>query len=204
MSVARPPEPDGAGRRPGRPAGTGGTRATVLAAARTEFATRGYDAASVRAIARQAGVDPALVHHYYGSKERVFVAAMQLPFDPADRLPAVLEGDRSELGERLTRLFLELWGGPGLEPMLALLRSATTGERGAAMLREYVGQALLLRIAGGIDGPGAELRVTVAAAQLVGLALLRFVVGVEPLASAAVEDLVALVAPTLQRYLVPG
>jgi AcrR family transcriptional regulator len=194
-----------AGKRgPGRRPGSVDTRGQVLDAARTEFADKGYDGASVRGIARAAGVDPALVHHYFGSKEQVFVAAMALPVDPATVLPDVLAGDPDELGERFARMFLGLWSDEAFrEPMLALLRSATTGEKGALMLREFVGSALLGRLAQGLDGPDVALRVSVATAHLVGIVMLRYVIKLSPLVAASEEEIVALVAPTLQRYLRP-
>ena len=189
-------------RGPGRRPGAADTRGEILAAARSEFAARGYDASSVRGIARAAGVDPALVHHYFGTKEQVFVAAMALPFDPAERLPQVLAGDPSQLGERLVRLFLSIWAEPDFRaPMLGMLRSAFTGEQGATLLREFVGSALLGRVAQAI-GPVDPLRVQTAAAQMVGVVILRHVVRLEPLASADEEEIIALVAPTVQRYLV--
>jgi AcrR family transcriptional regulator len=196
----------GAARRgPGRPPGSGDTRGQILDAARTEFADRGYDGVSVRGIARAASVDPALVHHYFGSKEKVFIAAMALPVDPSEMLPDVLAGDPDQLGERLARLFFGMWSDPAFrEPMLALLRSATTSERGAQVLREFVASALLGRVASAVDAPDAPLRVATAAAQLVGVAILRYVIGVPPLAAATDEEIVALVAPTLQRYLTGG
>ena len=189
-------------RGPGRPADGGDRRTAILDAAREQFGQRGYTGASVRAIAREAGVDPALVHHYFGTKEQVFVAAMELPFDPAERLPTVLAGDRDGVGERLVRLFLEVWEQPGFRaPMLGRLRSALTGEQGAAMLREFVGSALLARVATAV-GQTDPLRVQAAVAQLVGVALLRYVVAIEPIASAPTEEIVALVAPAVQRHLV--
>ena len=196
----------GAGRRgPGRRPGGADTRAQVLAAARTEFATRGYDGASVRGIARAADVDPALVHHYFGSKEQVFVAAMALPFDPSAVLPGVLAGDPDGLAERVLRLFLSVYEDPASrEPFLALLRSAMSSEQAAAMLRGFVSSALLGRMAAAVELPDRELRVSLAAAQMVGVAMLRYVVGVEPLASATHEELVELLTPTLQRYLSGG
>ena len=187
-------------RGPGRPADGGDRRRQILAAARAEFAEKAYAGASVRGIARAAGVDPALVHHYFGTKEQVFVAAMELPFDPAERLPQVLAGDPDALGERLVRMFLGMWSEPSFrEPMLGLVRSAFTSEQGAALLREFVSTALLARVAAAVGGD--PLRVETAAAQLVGLAMLRYVVRIEPIASASEDDLVALVAPTVQRYL---
>jgi AcrR family transcriptional regulator len=190
-------------RGPGRPSDGGDRRAAILARAREEFADKGYAAASVRGIARSAEVDPALVHHYFGTKEQVFVAAMELPFAPAELVPQILDGPRDELGERLVRTFLGVWAHPDFRaPMLGMLRSAMTGEQGAAMLREFVGSALLGRIAAAI-GPVDPLRLQVAAAQMVGVVMLRHVLLIEPLASAPEDDVAAPVAPTMQRYLTP-
>ena len=195
---------DQARRGPGRPADGGDRRALILAAAREEFAGKGYAAASVRGIARSAEVDPALVHHYFGTKEQVFVAAMELPIAPAELVPQILDGPADRLGERLVRTFLGIWASPDFRtPMLGMLRSAMTGEQGAAMLREFVGSALLGRIAAAI-GPVDPLRLQAAAAQMVGVVILRHVVRIEPMASASEDDLVALVAPAVQRYLVEG
>lgn len=192
-------------RGPGRRPGTADTRGEILDAARHEFAEKGYDGASVRGIARAASVDPALVHHFFGSKEQVFVAAMALPVDPGEMVPDVLAGDPEQLGERFARAFLGLWSDPEFrEPMLALLRSATTGEQGAAMLREFVGAAMLGRLAKSLDGPDVALRISTAAAQMVGIAMLRYVIKIPPLVTATDEEIVALVAPTLQRYLTKG
>jgi AcrR family transcriptional regulator len=189
-------------RGPGRRPGSADTRTEILDAARHEFSEKGYDGASVRGIARAASVDPALVHHFFGSKEQVFVAAMALPVVPGDVVPDVLVGDPALLGERFARVFLGLWSDPAFrEPMLAMLRSATTSERGATMLREFVGEAMLGRLVQGLDGPDVALRVSTAAAQLVGVVMLRYVIKVPVLVAASDEELVALVAPTLQRYL---
>lgn len=191
-------------RGPGRPADGGDRRALILDAARGQFASKGYAGASVRAIAREAGVDPALVHHYFNTKEQLFVAAMELPVNPGDLLPDVLTGDLDHVGERLVRMFLQLWSRPDFrEPFLGIVRSAFTSEQGAAMLREFVGSALLARVSAAVGSP-PPLRVEAAAAQLVGVVLLRHVVRIEPLASAPEEELVALLAPTVQRYLTGG
>ena len=188
-------------RGPGRPADGGDRRTAILDSAREQFAAKGYAAASVRAIARGADVDPALVHHYFGTKEQVFVAAMELPFQPGEMLPAALAGDPDGLGERLVRLFLGAWDQPEFRaPMLGMLRSAMTGEQGAAMLREFVGSALIGRVAEAV-GTVDPLRVQAAAAQMVGVVMLRHVIRLEPLASASVDEVVALIAPAVQRYL---
>lgn len=184
--------------RPGRRPGPSGTRAAVLAAARELFAEHGYDGATIRAIATRAGVDPALVHHFFGAKERVFVAAMELPFDPVDELPNILAGPRAGLGERLTRFFLAVWRDPDRRaPFVALMRSAMTNEQAAQMFRQFVSRALLSRVADALDLP--RLPLEVAMAQLIGIVMLRHVLRLEPMASATEDELVALAAPTVQR-----
>lgn len=189
-----------AGRRPGRRPGPTETRAAILRAARGLFAEKGYDRASVRAIARTAGVDPALVHHFYGNKEGLFIAAMEFPLDPAQAMPHILGGPREELGRRLALTFLGIWDDPKSRPqLLGMIRSAFTGEQAAAMLREFIGSALLSRVADALQIP--RLRVTAAAGQLIGVVVLRYVLEIEPIKSATVDELVDLLAPTLQRYL---
>lgn len=186
--------------RTGRRPGATESRAAILDAARRLFGEKGYDATTIRGIARESGVDPALVHHFFGAKEHVFVAAMEFPFDPAESLPHVLAGDPEEIGERLVRFFLSVWNDPASrDPFLATVRSAATHEHAAATLREFVSSALVSRVA---DAAGrSKLQVEAAAAQLMGLALLRYIVRVEPLASADEDTVVAMVAPTIQRYL---
>jgi AcrR family transcriptional regulator len=191
-------------KRAGRPAGSPPNREAILAAAREQFRERGYDSATIRGIAAGAGVDPALVHHYFGSKEDLFAAALQLPTSPREALEGVLAGDPDGLGERLVRRFLELWaadaGGIG-DTIVGLLRSATTHADAARMVREFISREALGRIAEALDVPQPRLRAALAGSQLIGLALARFVIGVEPIASADIETLVACYAPTLQRYL---
>jgi AcrR family transcriptional regulator len=190
-------------RRSGRPAGSPPNREAILAAAREQFIARGYDSATIRGIAAGAGVDPALVHHYFGSKEELFTAALDLPINPGDALGDVLSGGVDGLGERLLRRFLELWsadGGKG-DAVIGLLRSAITHEDAARMMREFVSREALGRIAEAIDVPQPRLRAALVGSQVIGLALARFVIRVEPIASADTETLVACYAPTLQRYL---
>ena len=189
------------GRRPGRRPGPTETRPAILAAARELFADKGYEGASIRAIARGAQVDPALIHHFYGTKEGLFIAAMEFPFDPSEILPQVLAGGpREEIGERLVRTFLGVWGQPDMKARaLAVVRSAATSEQGAAMLREFLTSAMLSRAADALDVP--RLRVLCGVAQMIGVVIMRYVLEVEPMASASDEELVELLAPTLQRYL---
>ncbi|WP_329518592.1 TetR/AcrR family transcriptional regulator [Spirillospora sp. NBC_01491] len=204
--AARPPAGPAAarpGRGPGRRPGPTETREAILAAARGLFAEKGYDGASLRAIARAAGVDPALVHHFFGNKEGVFVQAMRFPVDPSRLLPRIMAAPAERRGEALARTFLEVWGDEERRaPILAMLRSAMTNERAAAMMREFVVTELFAR-AGEAQGIPA-LRVNAAAGQLIGAMILRYVLRVEPIASASEDELVALLGPTLQRHLTEG
>jgi AcrR family transcriptional regulator len=179
------------------------TRDRILEAAREEFSERGYEKTSVRGIAKSAGVDSALVHHYFGTKEQVFEAAIEVAFAPALGAPETLiEGSVEGVGERLTRFFLGIWENPTTRtPLLAIVRSAVNNDTAAAVFRRLVAAQLLRRIAGRLDVPEAELRAELAAAQLVGVAMLRYVIKVEPLASVDLERIVARVAPVVQGHL---
>ncbi|MER7396991.1 TetR family transcriptional regulator [Streptomyces sp. NPDC000151] len=195
-------------RRRGRPARTEGTagpgaRERILAAARTEFAERGYDKTSIRGIAKAAQVDPALVHHYFGTKEQVFGAAIEITMEqPALHLPDLLAPGADGIGERFARYFLGIWENPATRaPLLAVIRSAMTHETAAKVLRGFVLRRMLERVAAELAVPEPRFRAELAASHLVGIAMLRYVVQVEPLASADPEDIVRMVAPTLQRYL---
>ncbi|WP_030753271.1 TetR/AcrR family transcriptional regulator [Streptomyces sp. NRRL S-31] len=197
-------------RRRGRPPGgeSAGTRDRILAAAREEFSARGYERTSVRGVAKAAGVDPALVHHYFGTKEQVFEAAVEVAFAPALAVPdAVAEGPADGVGERLTRSVLGVWENPATRtPLLAILRSAVNNETAAAVFRRLVAAQLLRRVAARVElpevePPEAELRAELAAAQIVGTAMMRYVIKLEPLASADLEQIIARVAPVVQAHL---
>jgi AcrR family transcriptional regulator len=195
----------GAGKRKGRVGrrpGSSDTRERILGAARVSFGERGLEATTIRDVARRAEVDPALVHHYFGSKQRLFVAAMALPVDFGTVVPQLLEGPPDELGERFVRFLLDLWETPAMRPlMLGIIRSATTDPVAGAMLRRDLAGGPLLALARAIDRPDAPLRAALAGSQLVGLMMARYVVGVEPLASAPRETIVRSIGPTIQRYL---
>ncbi|WP_327317003.1 TetR/AcrR family transcriptional regulator [Streptomyces sp. NBC_01235] len=192
-------------RKRGRPPRTesADTRDRILTAAREEFSERGYEKTSVRGIAKAAGVDPALVHHYFGTKEQVFEAAVEVAFAPALNAPeAVADGPLDQVGERLARFIFGVWENPTTrKPLLAILRSAVNNDTAAAVFRRLVASQLLRRIAAQFDLPDAELRAELAAAQLVGCAMLRYVIKVEPLASADLEQIIARVAPVVQGHL---
>ena len=189
-------------RRSGRRAGDSGTRDAILAAARRSFASAGYTATTIRGVAGAAGVDPALVHHFFGSKDKLFTAATELPVDPAELVAGVLGGEADGLGERLVRTFLAVWDGtPGQGPMLALLRGAVTHEQAAALLRGFLVDVLLGPVARAAGGGAPELRASLVAAQMVGLAMTRYVLHLEPLASAAPDVLAPVVGRSVQHYL---
>ncbi|HEX5496396.1 MAG TPA: TetR family transcriptional regulator [Mycobacteriales bacterium] len=187
-------------RRPGRPPGSGNTREAVLAAARAVFAERGFDGASLRVIASAAGVDPGMVRHFFGDKEGLFRAASRIPFDPAEAIPSLLAAGLDGLGERIVRFFVSAWeAGPA--PFAAMLRGATSHERSAAMLREFVTHAVVGRVAAALDRPNPALRAALVGSQLVGLGMVRYILRVEPLASVPADTVVAALGPTVQRYL---
>nr|WP_261992264.1 TetR family transcriptional regulator [Streptomyces sp. ms191] len=179
-----------------------GARERILEAARAQFAERGYDKTSVRGIAKAAGVDAALVHHYFGTKDEVFAAAIEVSMEPATVVPAVLGEGTEGIGERLVRYFLGVWENPASRaPLLAIIRSALTHEAAAKVLRGFVLRRVLERVAADLDVPNPKFRAELAASHMIGIAMMRYVLQVEPLASADPEEIVELVAPTLQRYL---
>jgi AcrR family transcriptional regulator len=192
-------------RRGRRPIGED-RRGDILAAAREEFATKGFDGTTLRGIARLAGVDARLVHHYFEGKDAVFTAAFEIPVRPQDVLEPVLAPGPDGIGERLVRMFLSVWDSPpGRQRIVALLSASLTSEAGARMLREFLASEVFGRIVAHLhseDGSGdAEIRASLAVSQMMGLVVARYVVGVEPLASLPPEDVVAFLAPTLQAYL---
>ncbi|MFJ8792117.1 TetR family transcriptional regulator [Streptomyces sp. NPDC102462] len=205
MSGTTPDREGAPARRRGRPPRTesGDTRDRILTAAREEFSERGYEKTSVRGIAKAAGVDSALVHHYFGTKEQVFEAAIEVAFAPALNASNVVgAGPLDGIGERLTRFFFGIWENPtSRAPLLAILRSAVNNETAAAVFRRLIASQLLRRIAGQLELPDAELRAELAAAQLVGCAMLRYVIKMEPLASADLEQIIARAAPVVQGHL---
>lgn len=185
------------GRRPGAP----DTRAEILAAARTLFASRGFSATTIRAVATDAGVDPALVHHYFGAKDDLFLAALELSVDPRDVLLPVVAGGVDGAAERLLRAIIGVWDDPSTRLALVGLLRGTLEPGGARLVGGGfvpvvigpVGEAL------GIDH--AEVRMPLVVSQVIGLLMCRYVLELEPIARMPVETVVATYAPTLQRYL---
>ncbi|MFE0732897.1 TetR family transcriptional regulator [Streptomyces antibioticus] len=192
-------------RRRGRPprAESTETRDRILAAAREQFSERGYDKTSVRGIAKAAGVDSALVHHYFGTKDLIFEAAVEGVVGPVLDGPGfIAEGPLEGVGEQMARFFFGVWENPATRaPLLAIVRSAVNNDAAAAVFRRLVATQVLRRIAARLDLPDAELRAELAAAQLIGCAMLRYVIKVEPLASADIESIIERLAPVLQGHL---
>jgi AcrR family transcriptional regulator len=186
------------GRRPGNP----DTRQLLLETARRLFAEAGYDKTSVRDIAAAAGVDPALIRHYFGTKAELFRATMGWPFEPAQVAVQVTEGGRDEIAARLTRVFFEAWEQPDSRaPLLAILRGAATHEESATLVRQFIQGQLYRQIAAELPDPDAELRIDLAMAQLLGIAYLRHILRVEPIASTPLDELTARVAPVIDAHM---
>lgn len=189
------------GRRPGSP----DTRNAILAAARGRFADVGYGGTTIRGIAAEAGVDAALVHHYFGNKSDLFIAAMELPVDPrrliAERVMGPAAGDVTGMGERLLRAFLSAWDDPALQPALVAMVRRAFEPGGDKLFREGFVPVVLIPAARRIGIGDPELRMPILGSQVIGLILMRYILRVEPIASMSVERLVATYAPTLQRYL---
>jgi AcrR family transcriptional regulator len=188
-------------RRSGRRAGTSQTREQIAAAARTLFAEAGYDRATFRAIATEAGVDPALVVHFYGSKQELFREVMQLPPELAAALAGVADGPADEAGRRLAAFVVGGMENPASRSLvLGRIRSASSHPDAAAMVRELVGRDMV-RLTAAISGDRPQLRAVLIGSQLVGILITRYVVGVEPLASLPPDQLIEQLAPPFQRLL---
>jgi AcrR family transcriptional regulator len=192
-------------RRRGRPRGAtrGDTRARILEAAAAEFGERGYEAASLRSIARRADVDPALVHHYFDDKAALVAEVVAVPLHPEQVVRAALDGPIDELGERLLRGILAAWSAPAVRTAgIAAMRSVIGQGPVARMLREFLRREIMHRLATRIgDSDDAELRAELAASQVVGVIMLRYVLAFEPLASLSDDEVVTRVAPAVQWHL---
>jgi AcrR family transcriptional regulator len=186
----------------GRRAGKRPTRGTILAAARRLFASEGAEGTTIRAVAQAAGVDAALVIHYFGSKENLFQAAIEWPVDMGAVAERVLAGDIDGLGERIVSSFLQLWEDPVTRhPFEIILRRATQRQSHARLLTEFFHDQIISRLAVVLPPPDAERRGNLIQSTLIGLAMARYIMRVAPLADDKPEDIVAMVAPTIQRYL---
>ncbi|QBS44322.1 TetR family transcriptional regulator [Nocardia sp. CS682] len=190
--------PARSGRRPGQ----SGAREAILAAARARFAEAGFDKTSIRAVASDAGVDPALVHHYFGTKQELFGAVVQLPVSPELTLSAVDAAPLDQLGETILRSVLGVWDSPAGPGIVAMVRSIIAGGD-VSLARSFILEVVLERVRQRIATPhdDGRLRVALVGSQMIGVLMARKIVAIEPMASSPAEDLVTAVAPTLQRYL---
>jgi len=188
--------------RTGRRPGTSSSREDILRAARKLFAERGYEDATMRAIAAEAGVDAALVVHFFGNKATLLGEAIDWPFDPEVEMPKLLVDGRREVGRKIVALVVRTWDEAGTRhPILTLLRAASTEPKAADMLAAFLRARLFAPLMERLGADQPELRTSLAASQLVGLGFARHVLHIEPLASARPADLVDWYGPTLQRYL---
>ncbi|GAB2667546.1 TetR/AcrR family transcriptional regulator [Nocardia goodfellowii] len=186
------------GRRPGH----SGAREAILAAARTRFAEAGFDKTSIRGVATDAGVDPALVHHYFGTKQKLFAAVVELPVDPEATLRLIEAAPIDRLGATILQAVATVWdspAGPGLIAAVRTLLGGGDAELARTFLLEVVLERVRVRIATPADD--GRTRIALVASQMIGVLVARKIVGVEPIASMPIPELVAAVGPTLQRYL---
>jgi AcrR family transcriptional regulator len=189
-------------RRPGRPAGASDTRDRILASARELFARNGIDRTSIRAVAAGAGVDAALVHHYFGTKQQLFAAAIHLPIDPMTVLIPMRETPVEELGFRLPSVLLPIWDSELGAGLIATLRSLLAGPD-VSLARSFLQEIVTAEVAPRVDNPPGTgmIRAQFFASQLMGVVMARYIVQVEPFASLPAEQIVATIGPNLQRYL---
>jgi AcrR family transcriptional regulator len=166
-----------------------------------EFTECGFDGATVRTIAQRAGVDAAMVNHWFGGKDGLFIAALEIPVNPEEIVHSILDGDPEQAAERLLRTFLAVWDTNGGGALTALVRSVASHEQAARMMREFVGRVIIGRIIAAVAPDQLELRAALCGTQIVGLAMVRYVIRFEPLASADHNTVVGAIAPNLQRYL---
>jgi len=195
--TAAPAGPGPRGRRRGSP----DTRAAILGAALARFSAHGFAGTTIRAVAADAGVDAALVHHYFGTKDELFVAALELPVDPRVVFAPVVEGGAEAAGEGLLRVFVSVWDDPEVRlPFLAVVRSLLDPDAHRLLAEGFLPVVIApLGAALGLDRP--EHRMSLVASQVIGLILARYVLAIEPIASMPADELVATFAPTVQRYL---
>jgi len=191
----------GARRRGRRPGGTD-TREALVNAAREVFIEQGFDGATVRAIASRAGVDAAMVNHWFGGKEGLFgEAVLKLPFNAQEIITDLLAADAEHIGDAIVRRFVTTWDTTGGGVFTALMRSVASHEEAAMMLRDFFFKHVFKHVIGRLAPDNHEFRATLVATQIVGMGMVRYVAKFEPFASAEVDTVAAAVAPTLQRYI---
>jgi AcrR family transcriptional regulator len=189
-------------RRPGRPAGASDTRERILTSARELFAQNGIDKTSIRAVAAAAGVDPALVHHYYGSKRQLFAAAIHVPIDPMEVLRPLRDTPVEKLGYTLLSVLVPLWDSELGKGFIATIRSLLAGSE-VGLLRSFLQEVIAVEVGARVDNPPGSglIRVQFVASQLVGVVVARYIIELDPFKSLPVEQIAETIGPNLQRYL---
>ncbi|MBI3225156.1 MAG: TetR/AcrR family transcriptional regulator [Mycolicibacterium cosmeticum] len=189
-------------KRPGRPPGASDTRERILESARELFSRNGFDKTSIRAIATAAGVDGALVHHYYGTKQQLFAAAIHIPIDPMQVIGPLRETPVEEIGLMLPSLLLPLWDSELGKGFIATLRSLIGGAD-VTLVRSFLQEVITVEVGSRVDNPpgSGPIRVQFVASQLVGVVVARYILELEPFASLPPESIAKTIAPNLQRYL---
>lgn len=189
-------------KRPGRPTGTSDSRDRILSSARELFARNGIDKTTIRAIAAGAGVDPALVHHYFGTKQQLFATAIHLPIDPAEVLGPLRATPIEQLGHELPSLLLPLWDSALGSGFIATLRSLMAGSD-VSLVRSFLQEVIAVEVGSRVDDPPGSgmLRIQFVASQMVGVAMARYILELQPFASLPVQQIADTIAPNLQRYL---
>jgi AcrR family transcriptional regulator len=200
--MPRTPTPKTKTPRTGRRPGASSTQAEILEAARKLFMNRGYQGATMRAIAKEAGVDASLIVHFFGNKLNLFSEAVQWPFDPEVEMPRLFADGRRNVGRNVVKLVIRVWEEQGTrDPVLTMLEAAISDPGAAEMLGEFVRHPLFGPMLERLGSDQAELRANLVSSQLVGLGLARYVLKFEPLASATPEEVIDWVGPNIQRYL---
>ena len=189
-------------KRPGRPPGASDTRERILVSARELFARNGIDKTSIRSIATAADVDPALVHHYFGTKEQLFAAAIHIPIDPMAVLGPMRTTPIDELGLALPSLVLPLWDSEMGSGLIATVRSLLSGSD-VSLLRSFLQEVIAAEVGARVDDPpgSGRIRVQFVESQLVGVVIARYILELEPFKSLPVNQIAETIAPNLQRYL---
>jgi len=189
-------------RRPGRPSGSSNTRELILANARDLFARNGIGNTSIRTVAAAAGVDSALVHHYFGTKEKLFAAAVHIPIDPMDVIRPLRNVPVEELGHKLPSMLLPLWDSDIGAGFIAALRSIVAGSE-VNLFRTFIQDVIAVEVGSRVDNPPGTgaVRIQFVASQLVGVVMARYILELEPFASLPAQQIADTIAPNLQRYL---
>jgi AcrR family transcriptional regulator len=195
-------EPAGSAPKKGRRPGDSGTREQIAAAARRQFGAHGYARTTIRSIATEARVDPSLVHHYFGSKQRLFSDVVDLGFNPELLIASIIDAPLQERGARLARFVVDLLKNPHYgAAFTALIHAASSEPQAATLWRERIRHDVFLPLARKLEMDRAEVRAAITATQTLGLVIGCHILKFEALTAMSDDELVALIGPTLQRYL---